>query len=94
MEKGVVSVIMAHSEEHFPNSLQIEGNHEKGLMSFCTQSSVLPLLLVWTLLLVCPLIRMLQLSSLKCSSRKLLMNGYTYSPMCCPHAKPILTRFF
>ena len=86
--------IMAHSEKHFLNSWQIEGNHEKGLMSFCTQSSVLPLLLVWILLLVCPPIRMLQLNSLKCSSRKVLMNGYTYSPVCSPYAKPILTRFF
>ena len=86
--------IVAHSEEHFQNSLRIEGNHEKGLMSFYTQSSVLPLFLVWILLLVYPPIRMLQLNSLKCSLRKLLMNGYTYSPACSPYAKPILTRFF
>ena len=86
--------IVVHSEEHFPNSWQIEGNHKKGLMSFYTQSSVLPLFLVWIPLLVCPPIRMLQLNSLKCSSRKLLTNGYTYSPTCSPYAKPISTRFF
>ena len=86
--------IVAHSEEDFQNSWWIEGNHEKGLMSFYTKSSVLPLFLVRILLLVWPQIRMLWLNSLKCSSRKFLTNMYTYSPMCFPYAKSNLTRFF
>ena len=74
--------IVAHLEEHFPNSWQIEGNHEKGLMSFYTKSFILPLFLVWLLPLVRPQIRMLPLNSRKCFSRKFLTNGYTYSPVC------------
>ena len=45
--------IVAHSEEHFPHSLEIEGNHKQGSTSFYTEAYVLPLFLVWILLLVC-----------------------------------------
>ena len=86
--------IVVHSEEHFPNSWQIEGNHEKGLMSFYTKSFILPLFLVWILPLVCPRIRMLPLNSLKCPSRKFLMNGYIYSPACSSCAKSNSTKSF
>ena len=50
--------ITAHLEEHFPHSLEIEGNHEQGLTSFYTVAYVLPLFLVWILLLVCSPIKM------------------------------------
>ena len=50
--------IMARSEEHFPHSLEIEGNYKQGLTSFYTEAYVLSLFLVSVLLLVCSLIKM------------------------------------
>ena len=50
--------IVARSEEPFPHSLEIEGNHKQGSTSFYTEAHVLPLFLVWILLLVCSPIRM------------------------------------
>ena len=86
--------IVVHSEEHFQNSWRIEDNHEKGLMSFYTKSFIPPLFLVWILSLVGPWIRMLQLNSLKCSLRRFLRNGYTYSPACSSYAKSNSTKSF
>ena len=42
--------IMARSEEHFPHSLEIEGNQKQGLASFYTQAYILSLFLVRILL--------------------------------------------
>ena len=86
--------IVAHSEEHFPHSLEIESNHEKAMMFFYTQIPVLPLFLVWILLLVSPQIRILQVNSLECFSPKFLTNGYTYSHACSSYTKSNSTKSF
>ena len=60
--------IVVHSEEHFPTSLQIEGNHEKGFDVLLYPELCSSLITGVDTSFGLPLIRMLQLNSLKCSS--------------------------